>query len=54
MRNHITRALIALAALGTTACSIDVRGDDTVVREEKRFTVTGAPDLQLRTFDGSN
>jgi hypothetical protein len=30
-----------------------VRGDYAVVREEKRFTVSGEPDLHLRTFDGS-
>src|SRR5215510_7972886 len=53
MRNRLIRIVIALAALGTTACSIDVRGDGIVVREEKRFTVTGDPQLQLKTFDGS-
>ena len=53
MRNHMMSALVALAVVGTAACSVDVRGDGAVVREEKRFTVTGAPDLQLRTFDGS-
>jgi hypothetical protein len=40
-------------ALGSTACSIDVRGEGIVTREEKRFTVNGQLDLSLRTFDGS-
>ncbi|HEY1306654.1 MAG TPA: DUF4097 family beta strand repeat-containing protein [Vicinamibacterales bacterium] len=53
MRSHMRSALVVLAAVGTTACTIDVRGDGTVVREEKRFTVTGDPQLQLQTFDGS-
>src|SRR5262245_50857023 len=53
MRSHMRNALVVLVAVGTTACAIDVRGDGTVVREEKRFTVTGDPQLQLKTFDGS-
>jgi hypothetical protein len=58
MRNRLMGTAIALAAvafvaMSTTACSIDVRGDGIVVREEKRFTVTGDPQLQLKTFDGS-
>ena len=52
MRNRTLSVVIAFAVVGT-ACSIDVRGDDTVIREEKRFTVSGQPDLRLRTFDGS-
>ena len=40
-------------ALVSAACSIDVRGEGIVSREEKRFTVTGEPNLSLRTFDGS-
>jgi hypothetical protein len=52
MRNHTLSAVIAFAVIGAS-CSIDVRGDDTVIREEKRFTVSGQPDLRLRTFDGS-
>jgi Putative adhesin len=52
MRHHTLCTVVAVAAIGA-ACSIDVRGDDTVIREEKRFTVSGQPELQLRTFDGS-
>jgi DUF4097 and DUF4098 domain-containing protein YvlB len=44
--------LLGLFAVGSTACTIDVHGDMAVAREEKRFTVTGDPELNLRTFDG--
>jgi hypothetical protein len=47
---HVLGSVLALAS---AACSIDVRGEGIVSREEKRFTVTGALDLSLRTFDGS-
>jgi len=53
MRNAMMTVFAALALVGTSACAIDVRGDYQVVREEKRFTVSGEPDLHLRTFDGS-
>lgn len=52
MRKHTLCTVVAVAAIGV-GCSIDVRGDDSVVREERRFTVSGQPELQLRTFDGS-
>ena len=44
---------VSVLALGSAACSIDVRGEGIVTREEKRFTVSGALELNLRTFDGS-
>src|SRR5262245_37837558 len=57
MRNTIRVLASVLAvsapALGLAACSIDVRGEGSVSREERRFTVSGAPELNLRTFDGS-
>lgn len=40
-------------ALGSAACTIEVQGEAVVSREEKRFTVSGEPELNLRTFDGS-
>jgi DUF4097 and DUF4098 domain-containing protein YvlB len=54
-KSHVlTSALgISVLALGSAACSIDVRGEGIVTREEKRFTVKGQVDLNLRTFDGS-
>lgn len=53
MRHYIFHAYVAFALIGTMGCLIDVRGDGTVVREEKRFTVSADPQLQLKTFDGS-
>ena len=44
---------VSALAFGSVACSIDVSGQGIVAKEEKRFTVTGAPNLDLRTFDGS-
>jgi hypothetical protein len=43
----------SLLSIATSACSIDVRGEGVVAREEKRFVVSGQADLMLRTFDGS-
>ena len=51
---HIPAVLgISVLSIGVTACSIDVSGESIVKREEKRFTVTGQADVNLRTFDGS-
>ena len=50
------RPMVGLAlatSVVSAACSIDIRGDERVAREEKRFTVVGDVDLTLRTFDGS-
>jgi DUF4097 and DUF4098 domain-containing protein YvlB len=49
---HVLSVLVAAA--GSTACSIDVRGNESSSREEKRFTVSASEpvDLQIRTFDG--
>lgn len=46
--------LVGILVLGTLpACSIDVNGAGVTVHEEKTFPVTGAPELALRTSDGS-
>jgi hypothetical protein len=44
---------VAAAALLTAACEIAVESGPYSVQEEKRFTLTGTPDLSLTTFDGS-
>lgn len=44
---------ISMLSVALSACSIDVRGDGAVKREEKRFAVNGQVDLSLHTFDGS-
>lgn len=43
----------ALAAVMSTACVVNLDGQGVVVREEKRFNVTGDLDLDLATFDGA-
>jgi hypothetical protein len=49
-----TAAVLGLvAALGSGACSIEISGDDVIVREERHFTVAGEPDVRINTFDGS-
>ncbi len=51
---NLALCLVAVSSLASAACTIDVYGgEDTVVREQKRFPVTGAPHLTVRSFDGS-
>jgi DUF4097 and DUF4098 domain-containing protein YvlB len=46
-------ALLALAVAGSTACSINLNAEQHVAKEQKTFAVTGAAELELKTFDGS-
>jgi DUF4097 and DUF4098 domain-containing protein YvlB len=45
--------LALLAPLALTGCVVDVDSQGQIVRDEKRFAVSGVPDLRLSTFDGS-
>lgn len=45
--------IATLAAVLSTGCVVNLDGQGVVVREEKRFNVTGDLDLTLATFDGS-
>ncbi len=47
-----TLALAAALPFSFAACVV-VDSQGHIVREEKRFTVTGKPDLRLATFDGA-
>ena len=49
---HIVALTIAVAS---SACSVDLRGNEVSTREEKRFTVSTSEqvELKLRTFDGA-
>jgi DUF4097 and DUF4098 domain-containing protein YvlB len=51
-RLFVTAPLLAAATLGS-ACVVSVDSQGQIVREEKRFKVTGTPELHLTTFDGS-
>jgi len=48
----LTGSLLAVSTLGS-ACVVSVDSQAQIVREEKRFTVSGTPDLRLTTFDGA-
>src|SRR5678815_695531 len=49
--------LFATAALASSGCGIDVQGSGiggyASTREQKRLTLTGAPNLTVKTFNGS-
>lgn len=48
--------LLGTAVLASAACTIDVQGmhgQGVVVREQKRIPLTGAPNVTIRTFNGS-
>lgn len=45
-------ALSAVVALAS-ACVVHVDTEGQIVREEKRFTVSGPPDVRIATFDGA-
>ena len=45
-------AVVTFCAL-STACTVTLDSHSEIVREEKRFTVSGIADLRLTTFDGS-
>jgi DUF4097 and DUF4098 domain-containing protein YvlB len=46
-------APVILAACVGSGCVISVDSQAQIVRDEKRFTVTGVPELRLTTFDGA-
>jgi hypothetical protein len=52
MKKLCLSLLVAVSA-SSSACTIDVQGEESVVREQRRFAVSGTPDLTVRTFDGS-
>ena len=50
----ILRACAVLPALAlVSACEVTLDSQGHTVHEEKRFTVSGTPDVRLTTFDGS-
>ncbi len=48
-----SRALLVAAAVALTACEVNLNSEGIVSRETKTFKVSGVPDVQLETFDGS-
>ena len=53
LRWSASLAVVAAAALVGSACEITVDAGPYSAHEDKRFQVTGTPDLSLSTFDGS-
>jgi DUF4097 and DUF4098 domain-containing protein YvlB len=53
---NLALVVLTSAALAGTACTIDVQGmhgEGVVVQEQKRIPLTGAPNVSIRTFNGS-
>jgi DUF4097 and DUF4098 domain-containing protein YvlB len=46
-------ALLAVAALALTGCEVNLNSEGIVSRETKKFEVTGTPEIELDTFEGS-
>lgn len=46
-------AVPIVLTLLSTSCTVRVDSEEHLAREEKRFQVSGAPELRLSTFDGS-
>ena len=53
MKSLLLCGTVVLACVGGGACVVSVDSQGQIVREEKRFTVRGVPDVRLSTFDGS-
>jgi DUF4097 and DUF4098 domain-containing protein YvlB len=47
------RTLVAIAVLALAGCEVNLNSEGIVSRETKTFTVTGTPEVDLETFDGS-
>lgn len=53
MRFALAAGAASLATILSTGCVVSVDSQAQIVRDEKRFTVSGTPELRLTTFDGS-
>jgi DUF4097 and DUF4098 domain-containing protein YvlB len=49
----VLSALVLVSAAGTLSACVVVDSQAHITREEKRFTVSGVPDVKLTTFDGA-
>lgn len=52
MTSRLLPGLVACVAATSTACVVNLGDESVVVRDERRFTVTGDADVALTTFDG--
>lgn len=53
MRAALRAGIVVVACTPMLGCVVGVDSQAQIVREEKRFSVDGAPDLRLTTFDGA-
>ena len=53
MKTLLCGGVVALACVSATACVVGVDSQGQIVREEKRFSTSGTPELHLSTFDGA-
>lgn len=53
MKVATSAGLAVLAGLLNAGCVVSVDSQAQIIREEKRFTVRGTPDIRLTTFDGA-
>jgi DUF4097 and DUF4098 domain-containing protein YvlB len=53
MKSLLVSGTVLVASASGTACVVSVDSQAQIVREDKRFTVRGVPDIRLTTFDGS-
>jgi DUF4097 and DUF4098 domain-containing protein YvlB len=52
MKPALSRALLGSALLVASGCTVSLESLEETAREEKRFTVSGVPEVRLTTFDG--
>jgi DUF4097 and DUF4098 domain-containing protein YvlB len=53
MKTSLVAGSLAAAATLGSACVVSLDSQAQIVREERRFTISGVADLHLTTFDGS-
>lgn len=53
MKSLLLSGTVVLASAAGAGCVVSVDSQGQIVREEKRFSVRGVPELRLATFDGS-
>jgi hypothetical protein len=50
---HLRSVLVTAAALTLAGCEVNLNSEGIVSRETKAFTVSGAPEVDVATFDGA-
>src|ERR1041384_2022292 len=53
MKSLLYGGIVALTCASSAACVVSVDSQGQIVRDEKRFSTDGTPEIRLGTFDGS-